>query len=99
MNFKINPLSFNGIFAVPNSLVDNNIRLASVVQLKTLLYLLRYGNLRPVTTEEIAENLCLEKEDVQDAMIFWLERGLVLRENEEPSPITQVTIQKACIMA
>ena len=95
MNFKINPLSFNGIFAVPNSLVDNNIRLASVVQLKTLLYLLRYGNLRPVTTEEIAENLCLDKEDVQDAMIFWLERGLVLRENEEPSPITQVTIQKA----
>ena len=95
MNFKINPLSFNGIFAVPNSLVDNNIRLASVVQLKTLLYLLRYANLRPVTTEEIAESLCLDKEDVQDAMIFWLERGLVLRENEEPSPVTLVTIQRA----
>lgn len=95
MNFKINPLSFNGIFAVPNSLVDDNIRLASVVQLKTLLYLLRYGNLRTVTTEEMAEALCLDKEDVQDAMVFWLERGLVLKENEEPTLTTKVTIEKA----
>ena len=95
MNFKINPLSFNGIFAVPNSLVDDNIRLASVVQLKSLLYLLRYGNLRTVTTEEMAEALCLDKEDVQDAMVFWLERGLVLKENEEPTLTTKVTIEKA----
>ncbi|MBR3815748.1 MAG: DnaD domain protein [Clostridia bacterium] len=95
MNFKINPLSFNGIFAVPNSLVDENIRLASVVQLKSLLYLLRYGNLRTVTTEEMAEALCLDKADVQDAMVFWLERGLVLKENEEPSLTTRVTIEKA----
>ncbi len=94
MNFKINPLSFNGIFAVPNSLVDENIRLASVVQLKALLYLLRYGNLRQVTTEEIADALCLDKEDVQDAMVFWLERGLVLKENEEPSLTSRVTLQK-----
>ena len=94
MNFKINPLSFGGIFAVPNSLVDDNIRLASVVQLKTLLYLLRHGNFRKVTTEEMAEALCLDKEDVQDAMIFWLERGLVLKENEEPSLTTQISFQK-----
>ncbi len=95
MNFKINPLSFDGIFAVPNSLVDDNIRLASVVQLKSLLYLLRYGNLRRVSTEEIAEALCVDKEDVQDAMVFWTERGLVLREGEAPSPVARVTLEKA----
>ena len=94
MNYKINPLSFNGIFAVPNSLVDDNIRLASVVQLKSLLYLLRHGNLRPVTCEEIAEALCLDKEDVQDAMVFWYERGLVLKENESPSPVATVKLEK-----
>ena len=95
MNFKINPLSFDGIFAVPNSLVDDNIRLASVVQLKSLLYLLRHANSRKVTAEEIAEALCIDKEDVQDAMVFWCERGLALREGDSPSPVTRVTIEKA----
>ena len=93
MNFKINPLSFNGIFAVPNRLVDENIRLASVIQLKCLLYLLRYTNIRQVTVEDMSEALCLDKADVQDAMIFWLERGLILREDEEPS-LAGITIEK-----
>ena len=94
MNFKINPLSFDGIFAVPNSLVDDNIRLASVVQLKCLLYLLRHGNMRRISTEEIAEALCIDKEDAQDAMVFWYERGLVLKENETPDMTARVTLKK-----
>ena len=31
MEFKINPASFSGIFPVPTAIVDENIRLASVV--------------------------------------------------------------------
>lgn len=104
MDFKINPLSFTGIFPVPNSLVDENIRLASVVQLKTVLYLLRHGNENDVTTKKIAEALMLPEEDITDALIFWQERGLVIKEGQTPDlasmptvnePVTTVKLQKA----
>ncbi len=103
MNFKINPLSFTGIFPVPNVLVDENIRLASVVQLKTVLYLLRHGNENGLTAEKIAEALMLDREDVTDALIFWQERGIVIKEGQSavpPSPVTAdpvttLSIQKA----
>lgn len=87
MNFKINPLSFTGIFPVPNVLVDENIRLASVVQLKTVLYLLRHGNENDVTPQKIADALMLSVEDVTDALIFWTERGIVIKDGQTPSPV------------
>ncbi|MBR5437638.1 MAG: hypothetical protein IKV21_01845, partial [Clostridia bacterium] len=78
MEYKINPMAFTGIFPVPNSLVDDNIRLASVVQLKVLLYMLRHSNDGMAESENIASALSLDTEDVKDAMIFWAERGLLL---------------------
>lgn len=102
MEYKINPLSFTGIFPVPNALVDENIRLASVVQLKVVLYLLRHGNENDLTAEKIAEALLYDKEDVTDALIFWMERGIVIKQGETPSvaphaaenSVTTVKIQK-----
>ncbi len=87
MEYKINPLSFTGIFPVPNVLVDENIRLASVVQLKTVLYLLRHGNENDITPQKIADALMLSVEDVTDALIFWTERGIVIKDGQTPSPI------------
>lgn len=93
MEYIINPMSFTGIFPVPNSLVDENIRLASVVQLKVILYMLRHSSDGNATTQGIAEALSLDKEDVRDAMIFWNERGILLKQGETP-PLTNVTIVK-----
>ncbi len=90
MNFKINPLSFTGIFPVPNVLVDENIRLASVVQLKTVLYLLRHGNETGLTAEKIAQALMLDREDVTDALIFWQERGIVIKDGQSIAPPTAI---------
>lgn len=103
MDFKINPLCFTGIFPVPNKLVDENIRLASVVQLKSLLYLLRHANDPELTTEKMSEALMLDKEDITDALIFWTERGIVLKNGQEPSlsvpsfsePVSTVKLEKA----
>lgn len=83
MEFKINPLAFSGIFPVPDSLVDDNIRLASVVQLKTLLYMLRHNTDSTLSCEKIAQALSLEPDDVKDSMIFWSERGILLRDGAE----------------
>lgn len=103
MEYKINPLSFTGIFPVPNQLVDENIRLASAVQLKVMLYLLRHTNDSSLTAEKISEALFYDKEDITDALIFWQERGLLIKDglspviqadNNAPSPVTTLKIEK-----
>ncbi len=89
MEFKVNPASFSGIFAVPTAVVDENIRLASVVQLKVILYLLRHGSVRQVTVKDISDALFLDSQDVADALLFWYERGIVIKDGDAPAPVVQ----------
>ncbi len=89
MEFKINPASFSGIFPVPTAVVDENIRLASVVQLKVILYLLRHGSVRQVTVKDISDALFLDSQDVNDALLFWYERGIVIKDGDAPAPVVQ----------
>lgn len=91
MEFKINPASFSGIFPVPTAVVDENIRLASVVQLKVILYLLRHGSMRQVTVKDISDALFLDSQDVSDALLFWYERGIVIKDGDAPVPVAQST--------
>ncbi len=99
MNFEINPYAYKSIFAVPTSVVDDNIRLASVLQLKVLLYMLRHSE-ENLTGEDVASALSLDKADAEDAMIFWQERGLLIKSEETAKPLlhieatTDVTITK-----
>ncbi len=103
MEFKLNPLCLTGIFPVPNSLVDENIRLASAVQLKTMLYLLRHTNDSDLSIEKMSEALLYDKADILDALIFWQERGLVIKNGQIPAtevsqisePVTTVRLHKA----
>ena len=43
MSYHINLGQWNSVFAVPASLVDQHIKLASEAQLKVLLYILRHS--------------------------------------------------------
>lgn len=87
MNYKINPLAFTGIFAVPNAVVDENIRLASALQLKTLLYMLRHATDPDVSLENISKAIGYDEEDIGDALIFWAERGLLVKDGSAPAPV------------
>ncbi len=89
MEYKINPYVYKNIFAVPAGLVDDNIRLASVLQLKVMLYMLRHSDSEPAS-QQIAEALGYDKTDVEDAMIFWSERGLLTKENEDAKPLLHI---------
>lgn len=89
MNFEINPYAYKSIFAVPTSVVDDNIRLASVLQLKVLLYMLRHSD-KDLASEEIASALSLDKADTEDAMIFWQERGLLIKSDESAKPLLKI---------
>lgn len=89
MSFEINPYAYKSIFAVPTSVVDDNIRLASVLQLKVLLYMLRYSE-KNLSGEDVATALSLDKTDVEDAMIFWKERGLLVKSDEAAKPVLHI---------
>lgn len=92
MNYNINPLAFTGIFAVPNTIVDDNIRLASALQLKTLLYMLRHSSEGKISLAELSKAIGYSEEDINDALIFWEERGLVVKDGS--SPVAPVTAAK-----
>ncbi len=89
MSFEINPYAYKSIFAVPTSVVDDNIRLASVLQLKVLLYMLRHSD-KDLSGEDVAAALSLDKADAEDAMIFWQERGLLVKSDETAKPILHI---------
>lgn len=95
MNYYINPLAFTGIFAVPNSVVDDNIRLASALQLKTLLYMLRHSSEGRISTEDLSKAIGYGEEDINDALIFWEERGLVVKDGSAPAAPVSVTKAEA----
>lgn len=86
MNYKINPFAFTGIFAVPNAVVDENIRLASALQLKTLLYMLRHATEKSISLADISKAIGHDEEDINDALIFWTERGLTVKDGSAPLP-------------
>lgn len=89
MDYKINPYSYQRIFAVPSSVVDDNIRLASALQLKVMLYMLRHAE-QDIDCETIATALGFDKTDIEDAMIFWCERGLVIKDDSQAKPILHI---------
>lgn len=89
MNYEINPYAYKSVFAVPSSVVDDNIRLASVLQLKVMLYMLRHAN-EDLTSEDVASALGFDKTDTEDAMIFWCERGLLTKGAEQAKPLLHI---------
>lgn len=76
MDLKLDFGSFNSVFAVPCSVVDNHIKLAGSVQLKVLLYFLRHAG-ENLSIDDVASALSLSCADVKDAMQYWIETNLI----------------------
>ena len=85
MEFQINYSSFTEIFPVPKAVVQENLLLASPLSLKALLLLLCDGG--GLTTQRIAQTLKRDVAEVEDALLFWVERGVLLRAGEKPQPV------------
>lgn len=86
MGVKVNPAAFGGIFAVPDIVVDEHIRLAGGQQLKVLLFVLRHNN-GNTEIEKIADGVGMTVQDVKDALSYWLHVGVLLMDGEEPNAI------------
>lgn len=75
MNSIINPNVYSDTFSLPGTAVDNNIKLASAVQLKVLLYVFRHSS-EELGAKEISDALSLHTEEVKDALGYWSAAGI-----------------------
>lgn len=75
MSYIIDFGGWGSVFAVPTSVVDKGLKLASESQLKVLLYVLRHSG-ETLTAEKIGEELSLHSEDVKDAVSYWEDMGI-----------------------
>jgi DnaD/phage-associated family protein len=65
-----------GMFAVPEALVDEHLKLAKELHLKVLLWILRRGEVGGF--EALAQWLGRPEGDLVDAAQFWIDRGMIL---------------------
>lgn len=91
MNFEVNPAAYRSIVAIPSSIIEDNIKLAGALQLKVILYYLCHSGKGELTSDDIAEALFFSKEDVDDALLFWYERGILIKKGDEPAQVKSVS--------
>lgn len=85
MDYCFNGGCWGAVFAVPQSVVDNYIKLANEAALKVLLYALRHSG-RNFSDDEAAQDLNLKKTQIEEAFAFWenaniFSKGAVEKEN------------------
>lgn len=93
MSFNINLGGWGSVFAVPSKVVDEGLKCSSAYQLKVLLYLLRNCD-KELTNEEIGSALDIHPADVKDAILYWIDKGLLSQNGEEIIPAKQAAYGK-----
>ena len=93
MNLGINLGCWGSVFAVPSDVVDKYIKIASGGSVKVLLFLLRHS-VRLIASGEIASVLSMKNEDVCDALLFWEQVGLLIKNENvfQPAPVASTNI-------
>ncbi len=81
MKYSLNAGEWNSVFAVPASVVDRYIKIASAGSLKLLLFLMRHGG-KSFTDTELKDALGFRREgELEDAALFWVQRGIIRYDN------------------
>ncbi len=87
MTFEINPLAYKDIVPLPKAIIEDNLNLANLVQLQVILYIFANQG-QEISTEKIASVLIRPTlDDVEDALFFWTERGLLIKKGDAPTPV------------
>lgn len=91
MAYTINPAVFGSMFAVPSQVVDNNIKLASASQLKTMLWVFRHAS-EPIDPAVISKEINYTESDVCDALTVLCEWGIL---NSDSTPVVRMPLPEA----
>ncbi len=83
MKYKINWSGSDGVFAVPDTVADS-LKLANGKAVKVLLYILK-NKISDIDFSTVSAALGITDEDVEDAMSFWQQVGVVYTEGNKPA--------------
>ncbi|MGN1274798.1 MAG: hypothetical protein ACI4UF_09405, partial [Thermoguttaceae bacterium] len=92
MDYKINWDCSDGVFAVPDAAV-RGLKLASGKAVKVLIYFMKYRR-----TPEIPEDIGVTSEDVEDALSYWEQLGVLKKADGSASaqkPVSAVVSKTA----
>lgn len=81
MNYNINPSVFGSLFSLPTDIPDKHLKLATATQLKVILYLFRHLSEMPKISD-IALNLRLPESEIEDALLYWSNSGILTLDSE-----------------
>lgn len=79
MEYLVNAGVWGSVFAVPNAVVDNYIKLANEAALKVLLYALR-NNGKALDLAEAVQSLNLKEEQIEEAFLFWENANIIKKD-------------------
>ena len=85
MPYHINFSAWNGVFAVPNKIVDEFLLSASGYYIKVFLFFLRHSECKIDNLEQIASATGGSVQDVKEAIGYWKTAGLVSESTDEPT--------------
>ena len=89
--YKVNLNSYSSVFALPTDIADRHLRMAGKAQLKVLLWLYR----NPAANADISvisRDTGIPADEIDDAMLYWIEAGLVSKDGEA---VTSAPVQPA----
>lgn len=86
LDYRLNLGAWRKVFAVPYCIADeHHLKLASASQLRVLLYMLAYPDVG-IREDIIASELGISKEDVADALLYWVNAQVIRSSGNEYYP-------------
>ncbi len=82
MKYNVNPAIFGNTYAIPADVADKYLKIATHTQIKVLLYFMRNIS-QGIDTAVIAAALSLAENEVDDALLFWSQCGMLSCENKQ----------------
>lgn len=79
MTYTINTAVFGNTFSVPSAVADKYLKIATHTQLKVLLYFMRNIS-EGIEPGRISDALSLPQGEVEDALVFWQQRDILVGE-------------------
>lgn len=89
--YKVNPGSYASVFVLPTQIADKHLRMAGKAQLKVLLWLFRNPN-TTFDLDVISRDTGIPRDEIDDAMLYWIDAGLVMKDGEAPVPVQTETV-------
>ncbi len=95
MKYSVNPSVFSAVFTMPCEVADKYLKIATPLQLKVLIHIMRNlsNGIEPRST---AEALSQPLSEIEDALFFWQECGVLNGEKlqEAPEKTVVVTVEQ-----